>query len=256
MCGYATLYIDDVVVFSKDWETHTQHVRQLLLRLREAGLTASPKKCRWGCEVVEFLGHRIGGGRASIPESRVHALRDYIRPRTKRGLRTFLGVVGFYRRYIEMLGKYTAILTPATAKAQPNVVTWTEEMGEAFYAIRNAVCGAYELIIPIPADRFSLVTDASGRGIGAVLQVERDGEWMPAAFFSRQTREPETRYSASELEALAVVAVVKHFSSYLYGRDFVVYTDHKPLCALLTSDHLNGRLKRFSTKLQPWKVTL
>jgi len=107
----------------------------------------------------------------------------------------------------------------------------------------------------LPTDRFSLVTDASGCSLGAVLQVERDGEWAPAAFFSRQTRGPERRYSASELEALAVVESIKHFSPYLYGRSFVVFTDHKPLCSLLTSDHLNGRLKRFSTKLQPWMVT-
>jgi len=252
---FATPYIDDVVIFSPSWEMHIGHVRKVLSRLREAGLTASPKKCRWGCEVVEFLGHKIGGGKTSIPESRVKVLRDYVKPRTKRGLRTFLGVVGFYRRYINMLAKHTATLSPATARSEPNVVTWTKDMCESFHAICQSVCDACALEIPLPADRFSLVTDASGCGLGAVLQVERDGEWAAAAFFSRQTWGPERRYSASELEALAVVEAVKHFSPYLYGMDFIVFTDHKPLCSLLTSDHLNGRLKRFSTKLQPWMVT-
>jgi len=91
--------------------------------------------------------------------------------------------------------------------------------------------------------------------LGAVLQVMRNDEWVAAAFYSRQTRGPERRYLASELEALAVVEAVKHFSPYLYGRPFTVFTDHKPLCHLLTSYHLNGRLKPLSTKLQPWMVT-
>jgi len=132
---FATPYIDDIVIFSTAWHEHIQHVRDVLLRLRKAGLTASPKKCRWGCEMVEFLGHRIGGGRAGIPEGRVQALRNYTKPRTKKELRTFRGVVGFYRRYIRMLAKHTTTLSPATAKAEPNVVAWTEVMNEAFHAI-------------------------------------------------------------------------------------------------------------------------
>ena len=98
------------------------------------------------------------------------------------------------------------------------------------------------------------MTDASGFGLGAFLQVKRNDGWTAAAFYSRQTRGPERRYSASELEALAVVESVWHFSPYLYEQKFVVFTDHKPLCSLLTSDHLNRRLKRFSTKLQPWMI--
>jgi len=163
------------------------------------------------------LGHRIGGGRAGIQKKRVQALRNYTKPRTNKGLRTFLGVVGFYHRYIHMLAKYTATLSPATAKAEPNVVAWTKVMDEAFHAICKCVCDGCELEIPLPTDRFSLVTDASGCNLEAVLQVERDKELAPAAFFSRQMRGPERRYSASELKALAVVESVKHFSPYLYS---------------------------------------
>ena len=100
------------------------------------------------------------------------------------------------------------------------------------------------------------MTDASGFGLGAVLQDKRRDAWATAAFYSRQTCGLERRYLASELEALAVVESVRHFSPYLYGQKFVVYTDLKLLCSLLTSDHLNGRLKRFSTKLQPWMIRL
>ena len=133
-------------------------------------------------------------------------------------------------------------------------MVWTEERSKAFHAICQLVCDACALEIPLPQDEFSLLTDASGLGLGGVLQVKRNGEWTAAAFYSRQTKGPERRYSASELEALAVVESVRHFSPYLYGRKFVIFTDHKPLCYLLTSNHLNGRLKRFSTKLQPWMI--
>ena len=98
-----------------------RHVRQVLQVLRDAGLTASPRKCVWGGKVVEFLGHKLGDGRVSIPDRRVTALKEYIRPRTKRALRSFLGVVSFYCRYIEMLAKHTAALSPATGKSAPNV---------------------------------------------------------------------------------------------------------------------------------------
>ena len=93
---FALPYIDDIVIFSNNWEEHVRHVRQVLQRLREAGLTASPKKCTWGGKVVEFLGHKLRDGKMSIPDRRVMTLREYAKPRTKRGLRTFLGVVSFY----------------------------------------------------------------------------------------------------------------------------------------------------------------
>ena len=95
---YALPYIDDIVIFSRNWEEHVHHVREVLARLREAGLTASPRKCTWGGKVVEFLGHKLGDGKVSIPDRRVEAMRQYVKPRTKKALRTFLGVVCFYRR--------------------------------------------------------------------------------------------------------------------------------------------------------------
>ena len=109
------------------------------------------------------------------------------------------------------------------------------------------------LCIPLPEDVFSVVTDASGLGIGGVL-LWRDRKWEVAAFYSRQTRGAKQRYLATELEALALVATIDHFAYYLYGRNFVAYTNHKPLCQLLTSDRLNPRLRRLSMKLQHWLV--
>ena len=97
-------------------------------------------------------------------------------------------------------------------------------------------------------------TDALGQVIGGVLQVRRGDNWEAAAFFSRQTWGAEQRYSATELEALALVKTIRHFGYYLYGKCFTAYTDHKPLCQLMSSDRLNGRLRRMAMKLQHWLV--
>ena len=177
-------------------------------------------------------------------------------PSTKKGLRSFLGAIGFYRSYVEQLAKETAILTPLTSKLAPAWIVWMEERELAFHTICNQISQACTLCIPLLEDVFSLVTDTSGLGIGAVLQVWREERWEAAAFYSHQTRVAEQRYSATELEALALVESIKHFSYYLYGRAFTVYTDHKPLCHLLSSDRLNPRLRRISLKLQHWLVSI
>ena len=209
---FANPYMDDVVIYSSDWEIHVRHVRHVLDCLRRVGLTANPRKCHWGGSRMGFLGHTIGEGKMTIPEDRVRAIGEYRRPITKKGMRSFVGAVGFYWKYVEMLAKETAVLCPATSKSAPNRIQWTEEMVSAFNSIRHAIAHACSLTIPLVSDKISIVTDASGKGIGGVLQVERSDNWEAAAFFSRQLREAEYRYSATEMEALALVEAVKHFA--------------------------------------------
>ena len=108
----------------------------------------------------------------------------YRKPRTKKQLRAFLGVVIFYRSYMEILAEETAVLTSATSRRAPNTVAWTNEMDQAFCNICGIVSMSSELVIPVANDILSLVTDASGRGLGAVLQVEREGQWKAAAFYT------------------------------------------------------------------------
>ena len=242
--------MDNVVIFSDSWAEHLVHIEEVLESLREAGLTANRRKYKWGGTSVEFLGHRVGGGKMSMPQHRVQALSMYARPTTKKGLRAFLN--RFYRRYVNKLANKTAILTPLTTKQAPQQVEWTAEGKLAFHCICNDISNECALCIPLPSDTFSLVTDASGKGHGGVLQVRRGDEWEVTAFFSRQLQGAEQSYSATKLEALAVVATVDHFNYYLYGKPFVIFTDHRPLEHLLTSDRLNPRLKRMAYKLQHW----
>ena len=253
---FTTAYMDDIIVFSSSWTDHIQHINTVLTALTEAGLTASPRKCKWAGKSVQFLGHQVGAGQMAIPSHRVEALQNYNRPTTKKGLRAFLGSIGFYRRYVNKLAGQTATLTPLTAKQAPQRVEWSDEGTLAFHSICQEISNACALCIPLPSDVFSVVTDASGKGFGGILQVLRDNEWQPAAFYSRQLRGAEQRYSATELEALALVSTIEHFSYYLYGNSFKAYTDHKPLVQLLTSDRLNPRLRRMAYKLQHWLVRI
>ena len=120
---------------------------------------------------MEFLGHLIGEGTMSVPQHRVEALATYSKPSTKNGLRAFLGAIVFYRRYIELLVKDTAVLTLLTSKLAPSKIVWTEEHESAFSSICMYIANCCSLCIPLPEDIFSVVTDASGLGIGGVLQV-------------------------------------------------------------------------------------
>ena len=163
---FAVPYIDDIVFFSNNWEGHLGHVETVLSVLKGAGLTVSPKKYKWGGRIVEFLGHFVGNSRRSIPARRVEAIRDYKRPRTKKQLRTFLGVISFHQTYMEMLADETAVLTPSTTKAAPNVVAWTREMDQAFVNICGKVSMCGELVIPVPEDVMSLITN-SWEGYGS-----------------------------------------------------------------------------------------
>ena len=253
---FATPYMDDVVIFSATWDDHVRHIESVLQSIGKAGLTVNRNKCCWGGRGVEFLGHFIGKGQMSIPAHRCTALATYTRPKTKKGLRAFLGSVGFYRCYLDKLAHWTSVLTPKTSRQAPPIVEWTGEDEVAFRNICMFFCSHLTLCVLVLGDTISIVSDASGRGIGGVLQVQREGEWCPAAYFSRQLRGAEHRYSATELEALALTETIRHFSYHLYGRTFTAFTDHKPLEQLTKSTSLNPRLARMAFKLQDWMVDI
>ena len=136
----------------------------------------------------------------------------------------------------------SCILSPATAKPAPSVVQWTEERLEAFNSIKVCLVNVCVLTIPSQEDVFIIHTDASGSGIGATLNVLREGEERPAAYFSRQLQGAQKNYSATELEGLAIFKAVHFFAHFLYGKRFTVVTDHKALVSFLKSRVLNKRL--------------
>ena len=248
------VYIDDIAVFSSTWEEHCQHIARVLDRLRHAGLTANVKKCQWGQTRCEFLGYVIGKGMVSPALGKIEAVQSFPIPTTKKQIRQFLGLTGYYRRFVERYwyAEHTYLLTEATKKSAPERIVWNSDVDVEFCYLKNVLCSLPSLTLPVPRDEFLLQTDASGVELGAVLSVLKDGEELPVAFWSRKLQPRERKYSATELEGLAVVAAVSHFDAYLVTHPFTVETVHKALMFLNTAKHSNGRLVIWAMRLQPY----
>ena len=242
--SFSAPYIDDIIVFSNSGAEHIEHLRSVLGALRKFGMTVKEGKCEFGKEKLEYLGHVIGGGdgELAVPAHRAAATADYILPRTKKQLRSFLGAASYYRQFIQGYANMSAVLSPGISKTAPSVVDWTEEGLEAFDRIKVSLVDVCCLTIPTQEDTFILHTDASGVGIGATLNVCREGKERPVAYYSKQLQGAQHNYSATELEGLAVFKAVHYFSHYLFGCRFEVVTDHKALVRFLHSRVLNRRL--------------
>ena len=157
---------------------------------------------------------------------------------------------------MENYAEHSFSLTEATKKSSPDRVLWCDAMLCDYEYLKQSLCALPALTLPLPNDQFIVQTDASGVGIGAVLSVSREGVELPVAFFSRKLQPRERRYSATELEGLAVVAAVSHFDAYLVTHPFTVETDHRALIFLNSARHLNGRLARWALRLQPYSFSL
>jgi hypothetical protein len=222
------IYLDDILIFSRSRKAHHDHLRQLLRRLQDHGLVINVDKCHFGQTTIDFLGHRISShGVVPLP-GKVDAIRKFPRPTTLKGLQEFNGMVNFYHRFVPGAAR---IMRPlyAALTGKPKFLTWTDDMTTAFDAAKEALATATMLNYPCVEAPTALTTDASATAVGAVLEQLVDGVWEPLAFFSRQLRPPEQKYSAFDRELLALYLAVRHFRYYLEGRPFTAYTDHMPL---------------------------
>ena len=235
-------YIDDIIVFSKDGQEHVGHLREVLGALKSSGLTTRRDKCVFGRTKLEYLGHLVGGGEMAVPHHRASAMQNYKLPKTKKQLRAFLGSCSYYRKFVQGFAQLSSILSPDTSKLAPNVITWDERKLEAFNSLKVCLVDVCVLTVPSSEDSFILNTDASGLGIGATLNVVRDGVEKPVGYFSKQLTGAQTRYSVTELEALALFKAIHHYAHFLWGRKFLVRTDHQALVSLMSSRSLNKRL--------------
>nr|CAH8845942.1 unnamed protein product [Trichobilharzia regenti]CAH8864580.1 unnamed protein product [Trichobilharzia regenti] len=242
---FAFAYLDDILVASPDEATHQLHLQTVFQRLVTHSLTLNLPKCQIGVTSLKFLGHRIDkDGIYPLPD-RVEAIQNFPLPTSPKALRTFLGMVSYYRRFIPQCAH---IVTPLTdmLKGKCKSLVFTKEASTAFAAIKKAIADATMLVhldVQLP---ISISVDASNTAIGAVLQQRMANVWLPIAFFSRKLTACESRYSTFGRELLAVYAAVKHFRHFVEGRQFTVFTDHKPLTYALhtTSDRYSPRESR------------
>ena len=254
---FAAAYIDNIIVHSKLWTDHPGHVREVLQRIKEAGLTVKARKCQFGTDSCVYLGHKVGNGTVRPEDAKIASIKALTQPEMKKDVRTFLGITGYYRRFIPNYASVAAPLTDLTRKAAPNKVVWDEKCGHAFNELKDCLCQQPVLRSPDFEKDVILQTDASDRGVGAVLSQKDDqGNDFPIAYYSRKFLPREERYSTVEKECLAIKLGVQAFRVYLLGRNFIVQTDHQALVWLDRLKDNNARLTRWSLALQPYSFQI
>ena len=249
-------YIDDILIHTPTWDVHMEKVREVFRRLRKANLTARPSKCYIGFNEVEFLGHMVGRGLLKPKPHKIEAIQQAERPETKTQLRSFLGLAGYYRKFIPDFAAISCPLTDCTKKGEPNKIRWGNAQEEAFRTLKKKLAQSPILHLPDLEKTFILRSDASEIGIGAVLLQEYYGEVFPVAYASKKLTKCQRAYSVMEKECLAIIWAILRFQPFLYGREFVIQTDHQPLSCLKKSKVANGRIMRWALALQPYRYRL
>lgn len=253
---YAAAYIDDVVIHSASWTEHLQHLSDIFKRIRQAGLVVNASKCQLAKSEVCYLGYVLGSGTIRPQVSKVDAVRKCQPPSTKKGVRSFLGLVGWYRRFIPNFSSRAAPLSDLTRKTSPNKVVWSPECERAFLDLKDSMCNDPVLQSPDFSLPFTVQADASGIGLGAVLLQGEGEDKRPVQYVSRKLFPRETRYSTIEKECLAIKWALDTLKYYLVGKDFVLETDHRALQWLHRMRDFNSRITRWHLSLQPYRFTV
>ncbi|KAL4576939.1 hypothetical protein LXL04_013040 [Taraxacum kok-saghyz] len=220
------VFFDDILIYSPTWSAHLKDLEMALQTLLQHQFMVNKKKCYFGQSSVEYLGHIITGHGVAMDPQKIEAVLAWPTPRQIKGLRGFLGLTGYYRKFVRHYGSIAKPLTDLTKK---DAFMWTSEAQLAFDKLKEALVTAPVLGLPDFSLPFIVECDASGRGIGAVLMQNK----KPIAYFSKALSERNLVKSAYEREIMALVLSVQHWRSYLLGTRFTVYTDQKSLKFLL-----------------------
>ena len=245
----STAYIDDLLTFSKSFDDHLKHLRELFERLKICNIKIKTSKCKIGCDELMFLGYKILSEGISIDSSRTDSLKNYPRPTKTKHVKQFLGLAGFYRHFIRRFADIAGPLNDLTKKNKKFI--WSEDCENSFQQNIKLLSDKPILAYPNFNEEFFLSTDASIIGVGAVLS-QRDNQQRehPVYYASRALNLAERNYSTIERELLAIVYSVDKFRYYLYGKKFTIFTDHNPLVYLNNITLSSERLTRWRLKLQ------
>jgi len=232
---FVVMFIYDVLVYSKSEEEHAKHLRVVLQVLKEKRLFPKLSKCEFWLREVSFLGHVISKGGIVVDPSKVDAMMQWESPKSVFEVRSFLGLAGYYQRFIEGFSKLALPLTQLTRKGQAYV--WDAKCEKSFLELKKRLTSAPVLILPNPKESFVVYCDARKMGLGGVLMQNR----QVVAYASRQLKVHDKNYPTHDLELAAVVFVLKIWRHYLYGSKFEVFSDHKSLKYLFDQKELNMR---------------
>jgi len=248
------VYLDDIVLYASSLKEHEIKFNKLAERLRKANLKLQPDKCEFLRKEVTYLGHIIGEDGVRPDPQKINAVKNFPRPNNAKTIKQFLGLAGYYRRFIQDFSK---IARPLTCLLKKDIkFDWTDAQELAFTTLREALCSQPLLQYPDFSQPFVVTTDASKYAVGGILSQGPVGGDHPIAYTSRLLNSAEQNYSTIEKELLAIVYSVNHFRPYLYGHKFLLVTDHKPLVWLHSVKDPTSRLLRWRLKLAEYEYTV
>lgn len=232
---FVIVFIDDILVYSRSEKEHAKHLRIILRTLENSQLYAKFSKCEFWLDKVGFLGHVVSAEGVSVDPQKVEAVSNWRRPTTVTEIRSFLGLAGYYRRFVKDFSKIAAPLTRLTKKGVK--FEWSDQCEKSFQELKNCLTSAPVLALPDDSGEYVVYCDASRRGLGRVL-MQHD---RVIAYVSRQLKPHEGNYPTHDLELAAVDFALKLWRHYLYGAKCQIFTDHKSLRYIFTQRELNMR---------------
>ena len=248
-----SIYLDDILVTGKTKSEHLQNLQEVLKRLQQAGMKLKQAKCAFMLPTIEYLGHRISAEGIYPTKDKVRAILEAPAPQNITQLRSFLGMINYYAKFLPQL---STLLAPLYSLLQKKTAwTWGAAQKRAFEEAKKALTSSKILTHYDPQRELILSCDASPYGLGAVLSHRMDdGSERPIAFVSRSLAPAEKRYAQLDKEALAIIFGVKKFNQFLLGRKFVILSDHRPLQHLLSESKTVPTLA--SSRIKRWALTL
>lgn len=248
------VYLDDIIIFSTSLQEHIDSLRQVFIRLKSSNLKIQPDKSEFLRKEIAFLGHIVSTDGIKPNPAKIEAIQKFPIPRTKREIKSFVGLLSYYRKFIPNLAKLTKPMTQCLKKDKSIVLD--DQYVNAFDTCRKILMNDPILQYPDFTKPFVLTTDASNVALGAILSQGRIGSDRPICFASRTLSESEINYSTIEKELLAIVWATKYFRPYLFGRKFQIVTDHRPLTWLMSLKEPNSKLVRWRLKLEEFEYEI
>ncbi|GBN44736.1 Retrovirus-related Pol polyprotein from transposon 17.6 [Araneus ventricosus] len=248
--AFAVPYLDDIVIYSKNWEDHLKHIDDVLKRIVDANLTIKPSKCKFAQNHTKYLGHIVGGGVRTPAEAKIKAVLDFPTPSTKTQIRAFLGLAGYYAHYVKNVSLKADPLTHVLkGKVKKENVVWTKGCDQAFKELKSRLTERPVLCAPDYKKEFIIQTDASDVGMGIVMsQRDEKNEKHPILYLSKKIFRRTT-----DKKCAAIIYAIKKLKYCLDGQNFTIETDHNPLVWLRTNAGSNPRLMKWSLELHPFQ---
>ncbi|XP_076912613.1 uncharacterized protein LOC143570977 [Bidens hawaiensis] len=247
---FVIVFIDDILIYSKSKAEHEDHLRIVLEILRKKKLYAKFSKCEFWLSKVAFLGHIVSAEGISMDPAKIEAVTNWPRPTLVSEVRSFLGLAGYYRRFVE---GFSAIALPLTQLLRKGVkFSWNDDREKSFEELKKRLVSNPILTLPSGTGGYQIYSDASKKGLGCVLM--QHGKVI--AYASRQLKPYEVNYPTHDLELAAVIFALKIWRHYLYGETCDIFTDHKSLKYIFTQKELNMRQRRWLELLKDYDAII